>query len=217
MISKRLRTIGDLIDNEENVTDVGCDHGLLAVYLRQKGNTAHLICADSKPGPLSQGRKNLNAMGIENVDMVLSDGLREIDEVTDVIVMAGMGYHTVQHIMTDSADKFAGCRKIIIQVNTDSDKMRRWLNEQGYRIIKERILKDYKYYEIIVVRKGRQYLSEEEIIFGPALLEEKSEVFRECYRTKRDKLARVVEKMPEDHEDRDGLLRQIAEIEKYAL
>ena len=98
MISKRLRTIGDLIDNEESVTDVGCDHGFLAVCLRQKGNAAHLICADSKPGPLSQGRKNLDAMGIENVDMVLSDGLREIDEVTDVIVMAGMGYHTVQHI-----------------------------------------------------------------------------------------------------------------------
>ena len=213
MISKRLRTIGDLIDNEESVTDVGCDHGFLAVYLRQKGNTAHLICADSKPGPLSQGRKNLDAMGIENVDMVLSDGLREIDEVTDVIVMAGMGYHTGGF----RVDKFAKCRKIIIQVNTDSDKMRRWLNEQGYRIIKERILKDYKYYEIIVVRKGRQYLSEEEITFGPALLEEKSEVFRECYRAKRDKLARVVEKLPEEHEDRDGLLRQIAEIEKYAL
>lgn len=217
MISKRLRTIGDLIENNESVTDIGCDHGFLAVCLRQKGNTARIICADSKPGPLGQCAKNLNESGYGDVEMILSDGLTNIEDVTDVTVMAGMGYHTVQHIMSESEETFSRCPKIIIQVNTDSDKMRRWLNEQGYMIFDERILKEYKYYEIMAVRKGEQKLNEIQIRFGPILLAEKTEVFRECYRNRRDKLNRIVEKLPEDHRDRENLLEQIRLIEQEAL
>ena len=216
MISKRLRTIGDLIDNDESVTDVGCDHGFLAVYLRQKGNTARIICADSKPGPLSQGRKNLEAFGFEDVEMALSDGLQNIEDVTDVIVMAGMGYHTVEHIMRESEEKFSRCSKIIIQVNTDSDKMRRWLNENRYAIVDEVILREYKYYEIIVARKGEQELSENQILFGPVLLEKKTETFEECYRSKAGKMIKVVENLPEGHKDRERLLEQIRLFEEIS-
>lgn len=217
MISKRLRTIGDLISDNESVTDVGCDHGYLAIYLRQKGNTSRIICGDSKEGPLSQGRKNFAEAGFNDIETVLSDGLKQIDTVTDVIVMAGMGYHTVIDIMTASEDKFAKADKVIIQVNTDVDKMRKWLNENEYAIIDEKIIKEYKYYEILVVRKGIQKLSEEQIKYGPVLLKEKSEVFLECYSQKARKLERIIGSLSDEHLDRPELQKQLDNIRKWVL
>ena len=84
----------------------------------------------------------------------------------------------------------------------------------GYRIIDERIIKDYKYYEILIVEKGEMTLSEDEINYGPYLLKERSEIFLMCWQQKRDKLAGIRDSLAEGHPDRRHLDEQISEIDR---
>lgn len=53
--------------------------------------------------------------------------------------------------------------------------------ENEFKIVDEMIILEHKYYEILVVENGKTELSEEQILFGPYLLKEKSKAFRDYY------------------------------------
>lgn len=212
MISKRIRTIASLIQPHESVVDVGCDHGYLAIVLRQSGHTGKILGVDNKPGPLSHARANFAECGIDDVPLLLSEGLEKVEEPYDVIIMTGMGYNNIIHIMEKAPEYFKDSR-LIIQVNTFCDRMRRWLTENGYMITDEVIMKEYRWYEIICAAPGNQVLDENEIAFGPVLLREKSPVFEDCWRHKMEKKKRILAGLPEDHPDREALESEIEKIE----
>ena len=79
MNNKRIEAISQLIDNDESVIDIGCDHGFLAKMLRIKGNNKLIICSDNKIGPLNNARNNL--IGYDNINFELTDGVDNIDTV----------------------------------------------------------------------------------------------------------------------------------------
>ncbi len=212
MISKRIREIGKLIDNEYSVVDIGCDHGYLAQVLREQGNDQLIICSDEKIGPLENAKKNL--VYFTNIDYYLSDGVRNIDKQVDVAVMAGMGHNTVEHIITDSLSYFRSCKKIIIEVNSLVDEMRRWLISNGFKIVDETVVHDYKFYEILVVENGEMKLTEKEIQFGPILLKTRTEVFKKYWQSTSDKLQNIVNHLNKNHPDAIGLTNKINAIQE---
>ena len=116
-------------------------------------------------------------------------------------VMAGMGYKTVREIMENDMDYFRNCERIIIQLNHSNDLLRRWLISSGFRITAEKMIKDYKYYEILTVENGDQELTEEEILYGPFLLKERSAEFTAFYTEKIGKLEKVLENLTPEHPD----------------
>ena len=179
MNNKRIEAISQLIDNDESVIDIGCDHGFLAKMLRTKGNNKLIICSDNKLGPLNNARNNL--IGYDNINFELTDGVDNIDTVCDVCVLAGMGHNTVISIIENNENYFRNCKKIIIQVNSVVAQMRQYLSNHKFQIIDECMVYDYKYYQIMVVKTGQQQLNELQIEFGPVLLENKGEVFLQCY------------------------------------
>ncbi len=211
MISKRLRAIASLIDIKQSVVDIGCDHGYLALLLRQCGNEEKIICLDDKVEPLSSAQSNL--ADYDNIQFVLSDGAILLNTVVDVAVMAGMGYHTVQHILSDSEEYFAQIDKIIVQVNTDVDKMRKWLVDNGYKIVDEVIIKEYKYYQILVLEHGQQVLSEKQIQYGPVLLEKKDPTFAAYLQDQIKKNKTILDKIAENHPDRKLIENKINSLE----
>ena len=179
MNNKRIEAISQLIDNDESVIDIGCDHGFLAKMLRIKGNNKLIICSDNKIGPLNNARNNL--IGYDNIYFELTDGVDNIDTVCDVCVLAGMGHNTVISIIENNESYFRNCKKIIIQVNSVVAQMRQYLSNHKFQIIDECMVYDYKYYQIMVVKTGQQQLNELQIEFGPVLLEKKGDVFLQCY------------------------------------
>ena len=62
MISNRIKEIAKLIDNTSSFTDIGCDHGYLALEARKNGNENLIICSDNKIGPLNNAESNLKIM-----------------------------------------------------------------------------------------------------------------------------------------------------------
>lgn len=210
MNNKRIEAISQLIDNDESVIDIGCDHGFLAKMLRTKGNNKLIICSDNKIGPLNNARNNL--IGYDNINFELTDGVDNIDTVCDVCVLAGMGHNTVISIIENNESYFRNCKKIIIQVNSVVAQMRQYLSNHKFQIIDECMVYDYKYYQIMVVKSGQQQLNELQIEFGPVLLEKKGEVFLQCYQKQLSHFQSLLSTLPENHPDRSQLSQKIEQI-----
>lgn len=210
MNNKRIEAISQLIDNDESVIDIGCDHGFLAKMLRTKGNNKLIICSDNKIGPLNNARNNL--IGYDNIYFELTDGVDNIDTVCDVCVLAGMGHNTVISIIENNENYFRNCKKIIIQVNSVVGQMRQYLSNHKFQIIDECMVYDYKYYQIMVVKTGQQQLNELQIEFGPVLLEKKGEVFLQCYQKQLNHFQSLLSTLPENHPDRSQLSKKIEQI-----
>ena len=210
MNNKRIEAISQLIDNDESVIDIGCDHGFLAKMLRIKGNNKLIICSDNKIGPLNNARNNL--IGYDNIHFELTDGVDNIDTVCDVCVLAGMGHNTVISIIENNENYFRNCKKIIIQVNSVVAQMRQYLSNHKFQIIDECMVYDYKYYQIMVVKTGQQQLNELQIEFGPVLLEKKGEVFLQCYQKQLSHFQSLLSTLPENHPDRSQLNKKIEQI-----
>lgn len=210
MNNKRIEAISQLIDNDESVIDIGCDHGFLAKMLRTKGNNKLIICSDNKIGPLNNARNNL--IGYDNINFELTDGVDNIDTVCDVCVLAGMGHNTVISIIENNESYFRNCKKIIIQVNSVVAQMRQYLSNHKFQIIDECMVYDYKYYQIMVVKTGQQQLNELQIEFGPVLLEKKGEVFLQCYQKQLSHFQSLLSTLPENHPDRSQLSKKIEQI-----
>ena len=210
MNNKRIEAISQLIDNDESVIDIGCDHGFLAKMLRIKGNNKLIICSDNKIGPLNNARNNL--IGYDNIHFELTDGVDNIDTVCDVCVLAGMGHNTVISIIENNENYFRNCKKIIIQVNSVVAQMRQYLSNNRFQIIDECMVYDYKYYQIMVVKTGQQQLNELQIEFGPVLLEKKGEVFLQCYQKQLNHFQSLLSSLPESHPDRSQLSKKIEQI-----
>ena len=210
MNNKRIEAISQLIDNDESVIDIGCDHGFLAKMLRTKGNNKLIICSDNKIGPLNNARNNL--IGYDNINFELTDGVDNIDTVCDVCVLAGMGHNTVISIIENNENYFRNCKKIIIQVNSVVAQMRQYLSNHKFQIIDECMVYDYKYYQIMVVKTGQQQLNELQIEFGPVLLENKGEVFLQCYQKQLNHFQSLLSTLPENHPDRSQLSKKIEQI-----
>ena len=210
MNNKRIEAISQLIDNDESVIDIGCDHGFLAKMLRIKGNNKLIICSDNKIGPLNNARNNL--IGYDNINFELTDGVDNIETVCDVCVLAGMGHNTVISIIENNENYFRNCKKIIIQVNSVVAQMRQYLSNHKFQIIDECMVYDYKYYQIMVVKTGQQQLNELQIEFGPILLEKKGEVFLQCYQKQLSHFQSLLSTLPENHPDRSQLSKKIEQI-----
>lgn len=210
MNNKRIEAISQLIDNDESVIDIGCDHGFLAKMLRIKGNNKLIICSDNKIGPLNNARNNL--IGYDNINFELTDGVDNIDTVCDVCVLAGMGHNTVISIIENNENYFRNCKKIIIQVNSVVAQMRQYLSNHKFQIIDECMVYDYKYYQIMVVKTGQQQLNELQIEFGPVLLEKKGDVFLQCYQKQLNHFQSLLSTLPENHPDRSQLSKKIEQI-----
>ena len=114
---------------------MGCDHAQLACWLA-RNKSARVIASDVRDGPLEAARRTVTEQGIANVEVIKSDGLREIAFADDVII-CGMGGELIAEIMS-------GCRflnedtRFILQPMTKPDFLRRWLYANGFEIIEER-------------------------------------------------------------------------------
>ena len=71
-INNRLKLIGDLVDKNDNVLDIGCDHGLLEIYLLKK--KIKVVGTDNKKGPLDICKSNLKKEKLK-CELRLGDGL----------------------------------------------------------------------------------------------------------------------------------------------
>lgn len=182
MLNKRLKAITELIEPCEVLMDVGSDHGFLPLYLLLNKKIKHAIIGEINHGPLEQAKKNFRDYANLSVSYLLSDGLKQNNQKLDAVVIAGMGYETIEHIILQDIEQFKSISQILIQSNTKNDQLRQFLNDNHFSIIDESIVKDRKYfYPVIKVKydQNKQLLNKSEILFGPILIQKNTDIFKD--------------------------------------
>ena len=180
-LSKRLEVVASFIQDNTKVIDIGCDHGLLSIYLANKYKNIKIIASDVNKNALSSAIKNIKTAKLQNkIETRLGSGLEVItpDEI-DTVVIAGMGSNTIVGILKYSKDKLQNVNNIIIQSNTDLYFLRKNITNIGYYIEDEVLVEDKNIiYTVIKFSKGKKKYSHKELYLGPILLNKNDELFQ---------------------------------------
>lgn len=135
-ISKRLKAITSYVAKDDKVVDVGCDHGLLSIYLIENNLVSIVIASDVNENALKNAISNIEKRNL-HIKTVLSDGIEKIDlKDINTLIISGMGTSTILHILHDNK-KLKKINKLIIQANNDHYILRENLNEKGYYLKEE--------------------------------------------------------------------------------
>lgn len=198
-ISKRLETISSLVSDNSVVGDIGCDHGLLDIYLYQHKKNIKIIASDINKNALDSAISNIKGLGLSNeIEIRLGNGLEpyQYNEV-DTLILAGMGTYTIIDILRNNLDKIAGVRQIIIQSNTKIELLRKEVTSLNYFIDEEIMLIDKGiYYTIISFKKGKKKYKKYELYFGPVLLNKKDKIFKDYYNREYNRLFNILTNLP---------------------
>ena len=177
-ISSRLLACAGFVAPGDRVADIGCDHGYLSIHLLTTGKASSVIASDINEGPLQSAVRNAEKYGVrDKIRFFLSDGVRNIPRDFDTLVCAGMGGDTMIHILESAPWLKSNQYRLVLQCQSKTPMLRRWLSEQGWRITEESVLRDGKFlYTVMEVYWEPEYprLSVGEWYFPPALLENPS-------------------------------------------
>ena len=185
-ISDRLLACCNFVSPGERVADIGCDHGYLAIHLLQTGKARSVIAADINEGPLLSAVRNAEKFGVrDRIEFHLSDGARKIPRDFDTMVCAGMGADTIVSILEAAPWLRDPKYRLILQCQSKTPTLRRYLSETGFRIYEESVLRDGRFlYTIMEAGWRPEYpkLTPGEWYFPPALLENPAHDLPEYYR-----------------------------------
>ena len=197
-LSKRLLSIANLVSDNSKVVDIGCDHGLVSIYLAMNKQNISIIASDINQNALDNAIKNINKYHLEDkIKVCLSNGLDNINDEIDTIIISGMGGHTIVDILTNNQEKLHTVNNIIIQSNNDIEYVRRKIVKLGYYISKEKLILDKNiYYTVILFTKGKKKYTNKEYYFGPILLKENSKIFIERKNKEYTKLLNIKNNIP---------------------
>ena len=133
-LTKRLRTIAELVPPCELLADIGTDHANLPVFLVQSGKVRRAVAADLREGPLQRARETIRESDLtEQIRTVLADGLSFPGvEQADVITICGMGGETILSIL--QAAPWTRDRVLILQPQSKLPELEAWLSVNGYGI-----------------------------------------------------------------------------------
>ena len=213
----RIDLLASLAKNSNCVLDVGCDHAYVLIKALLEYNCKSGIAADINMGPLNSALQNIKQKNLESrIKIVLSDGLKNVDDAFDTVIIAGMGGNLIKKIISDSILKLDN-KKLILEPNNDQPILREFLIQNGFEIIDEYAIYDMdKYYEIMVLQKGSCNYSEFEVKFGPILLKKKMPDFIKYYEKKAQLLEKIIRNVT-SKEIKEAKEKELFQINKYIL
>ena len=184
-LSKRLQACCAFVAPGDRVADVGCDHGYLGIYLLTSGIAASVIASDVNEQPLRSAMTNANRFGVrDRMEFYLSDGVKAIPRDFDTLVCAGMGADTMISILESAPWLQSGSYRMILQCQSKTATLRRYLSDHGWHITEESVLRDGRFlYTVMDVIWQPDYprLTAGQEHFPPALLQNPGKELPEYY------------------------------------
>ena len=179
MHKKRINALLNLIDLENSVLDIGTDHGYLPIALKKRNPQQVIGASDLNPWPLQAAKKNFNKQGLNDIKTYLSDGLSNITDPYQILVLSGLGTHTIMSILEKDPQYLAKVEGLVLGTNLEIPLLREWLVQHYFKIEDEAIVSDYKFYEFIkaIPVKDKGEYSEADLLFGPCLRRNQNEAF----------------------------------------
>lgn len=171
------RADSDRLDDNKVWThiDIGSDHGHLLQVLLEKGTITKAIAVEKNEAPLKRTQKALNSF---NAECFLGDGFAPLKEnSSDSASICGLGASTILQILQAYPEKLP--KRLVLQANKHSEKLRRWGYEQGYHLIDECMVYGFWNYAILLFEQiqdvddayeSERFSLETQFKYGPHLL-----------------------------------------------
>lgn len=223
MLTPRLECIAKYV-NTDTAADIGTDHAYIPVDLIKKGRARHVIASDVRKGPLRSAETNIEKNGLsDRIELRLGSGLSVLKPgEADVIIIAGMGGILISEIIAADIETASG-PELILQPMNSQYELRKWLIENGFRILCEDIeCEEHHVYNIIKAEKGVQKPYKKDISYHipPELYGHPKLKF--LYEKKMREFSKIVNGLETaENCDRKKLeyyrmsLKELKEIEKY--
>ena len=215
-LSPRLKQVADFVEDNSNIVDIGCDHGLTDIYIIKNKKNVSIIASDVNENALNNAIENIKKYCLEEkIPTIISDGLNNIEtSKLDTIIISGMGAHTIVGILQNNIKKLQPIKTIIIQSNNDIEFLRKKITNLNYYIEDEELVKEKKYiYTIIKFKKGKKKYTKKQLYFGPILLKKNNKLFQEKTKKDLEKLKILYSLIPKSHYSLK--LKTYLKIKKY--
>lgn len=219
-ISNRLKTIASFVEDDSYVFDVGCDHALLDIFLVQNKKNIKVVASDINPNPLKFAENNIALYGVsDKVQISLGNGLTNIPSNVDTIIISGLGGLTINDVFKRDIDKLVNIKTIILSPHSDIYSVRKYVTSIGYKIVDEILLQDQKkIYTVIKFNKGQASYTEDELLFGPSILQNKTPLFYQYYQSLLQKNKKIIKKIPKTnkklHQELENINKRLDEVLK---
>lgn len=183
-INDRLKKVGDLVDTNSSILDIGCDHALLDIYLVNNKKVEKAIASDVKEGPLKNAKENLKKYQLEDkIELRLGDGLDTYTDDIDTVIVSGMGGRTIIGMFKYKPSIVKKINTLILSPNNYQEDVRRFFTSIGFYIEEEILVKEGKIiYQIEKLKRGKKKYNKLDYFFGPKLLMNKNSLFKEYYK-----------------------------------
>ncbi len=213
-LTLRQQTLVDISKKSNLTIDVGCDHGYVGFGLLESKKTKFLIASDISKKCAQKTEKLLKEKNLEKFAFVrVGDGIvAKPNEKIDQVVVAGMGGKEIVHILTNFKPKTDV--HFVLQPMKELVFLRKFLSENGFKILKDFVLKDkQKFYHMITAKIGNQTLSKTKQRWGakPHL---NNVDFFEWINQKEQKIKNILSNLPQNSTKEKDFVRCLKEIEK---
>lgn len=191
----RIETIKDMVKEGMVVADIGTDHALLPILLIQENKAKKVYACDIAEGPLQAAKDNIARFCDTNrIPTILSDGFQNVPEDAQVAVIAGMGYISAKQILEDAQERLSNFQQIITEINRDEILMRQWISAHHYTIEAEAYVYERKHHYCIISFTTDYHASytEEQMVLGPCLMQQKDPAYIAYLKTCVDKYEAIL-------------------------
>lgn len=187
-ISKRIKFLASITKPNGTVVDVGCDHGYLG-YLVLKNYNYDVIFTDISEKCLEKAKTLIEKEKLNNkYRFICTNGLENINEDVDTVVIAGMGGFEILNIILNAK---INIKKYVLQPMKNVLTLKSKLLLLGYKIEFDKIIKDDKFYEYLIITKNScNSLTREEYFFGKDNLNSNDSDFIEYLKFRQKQLIR---------------------------
>lgn len=171
--------------------DVGCDHGYIGKAMIESGKCDKVIFSDISEPSLKKAKSLFTTAFSDRIKFYVCDGM-SFPENPDVVLMAGLGGEEIIKIIKNREQL---PEKLVLQPMKNTEKLREFLVTFGYKILKDYVFfSARKYYDIIIAERGKDFLINEEKIFGRTNLEKRPSAFIKRITERREKLLTYLKK-----------------------
>ena len=220
-LSRRLASVAGLVSKGNRLADIGTDHGYIPIHLVSEGICPSAIAMDVNAGPLERADAHIREQNLtDRISTRLSNGLQKLNaDEADSIVIAGMGGALMETILTEGMHVISEGKELILQPQSEIFKVRHFLHQNGYEIVREIILEeDGKYYFIIKALPGEQSFPEEFLYeHGEYLLKEKNPLMMKYLEKQIEKYQAILNQLSlgNPEERKEAVNQRIEEIKSH--
>ena len=214
-MTDRLNKIFAVLPRCESFADIGCDHGYIAKAMLKSGKCEKVIISDISAKCLEKA-ENLLDKEIKDgkAQSVVSNGFDNVD-TCQVALIAGMGGEEICDILSRAKTQDKLPKTLVVQPMKNCDRVRLVALDCGYAVKYDKLFKSAgKFYNLIVLEKGKDFLTEEEIEFGRDNVKQRPAEFKQMIAESISKL-QVVLQGNLSKETEKSVKEKIIKLEKY--